>query len=275
MIRRPPRSTLFPYTTLFRSQHSVDDLGADVLGLFLLDYLGLVHLALPLNQLRGQLLDPHGERVRRRDVHGQVAGQCLEVLGAGHEVRFAIELDQHTDLAVVMQVGADQPFGRFASRALVGLGRAFLAQQVDRLLHVAARLLERALAVHHPRTGAGAQLGHELRRNVFHRRHPLTPHKIAALAPYGRERAAVGYPTVGGAGVLAFAPAARFGRRRRLLGLEPGRDRLGLGPPLAAGRPLLLFFPRPPPPPRLPGGPPPPAPSRPLPRRRPPAPPPP
>src|SRR3712207_7425352 len=26
MIRRPPRSTLFPYTTLFRSQHVADDL---------------------------------------------------------------------------------------------------------------------------------------------------------------------------------------------------------------------------------------------------------
>src|SRR3712207_7016650 len=25
MIRRPPRSTLFPYTTLFRSQHQGDD----------------------------------------------------------------------------------------------------------------------------------------------------------------------------------------------------------------------------------------------------------
>src|SRR3712207_7685169 len=24
MIRRPPRSTLFPYTTLFRSQHEID-----------------------------------------------------------------------------------------------------------------------------------------------------------------------------------------------------------------------------------------------------------
>src|SRR2546421_9205281 len=24
MIRRPPRSTLFPYTTLFRSQHKID-----------------------------------------------------------------------------------------------------------------------------------------------------------------------------------------------------------------------------------------------------------
>src|SRR3712207_7441488 len=27
MIRRPPRSTLFPYTTLFRSRHGVDEPG--------------------------------------------------------------------------------------------------------------------------------------------------------------------------------------------------------------------------------------------------------
>src|SRR5256884_7112294 len=29
MIRRPPRSTLFPYTTLFRSRHEADRAGAD------------------------------------------------------------------------------------------------------------------------------------------------------------------------------------------------------------------------------------------------------
>src|SRR2546425_7282824 len=29
MIRRPPRSTLFPYTTLFRSHAGCDDQGAD------------------------------------------------------------------------------------------------------------------------------------------------------------------------------------------------------------------------------------------------------
>src|SRR5258708_21759172 len=28
MIRRPPRSTLFPYTTLFRSHHKLSDIGA-------------------------------------------------------------------------------------------------------------------------------------------------------------------------------------------------------------------------------------------------------
>src|SRR3712207_8973607 len=32
MIRRPPRSTLFPYTTLFRSDQSVKDVGRAVAG---------------------------------------------------------------------------------------------------------------------------------------------------------------------------------------------------------------------------------------------------
>src|SRR3712207_7403957 len=33
MIRRPPRSTLFPYTTLFRSRHQVADENFDGFGL--------------------------------------------------------------------------------------------------------------------------------------------------------------------------------------------------------------------------------------------------
>src|SRR5258707_7134266 len=33
MIRRPPRSTLFPYTTLFRSQRRVAGAAADIVGI--------------------------------------------------------------------------------------------------------------------------------------------------------------------------------------------------------------------------------------------------
>src|SRR2546429_2672189 len=36
MIRRPPRSTLFPYTTLFRSLHAVGDLSQTQLRVFLM-----------------------------------------------------------------------------------------------------------------------------------------------------------------------------------------------------------------------------------------------
>src|SRR2546427_2447711 len=51
MIRRPPRSTLFPYTTLFRSQHANP---------------GSIH--------------PHRRRSRRR---AQALGQGGELLGVG------------------------------------------------------------------------------------------------------------------------------------------------------------------------------------------------
>src|SRR3712207_8119414 len=36
MIRRPPRSTLFPYTTLFRSRRLVNDAGEDINELMML-----------------------------------------------------------------------------------------------------------------------------------------------------------------------------------------------------------------------------------------------
>src|SRR5260370_32796119 len=39
MIRRPPRSTLFPYTTLFRSKHLAHNLG----NLLLLGKIGVFH----------------------------------------------------------------------------------------------------------------------------------------------------------------------------------------------------------------------------------------
>src|SRR3712207_7911921 len=58
MIRRPPRSTLFPYTTLFRSRSLDPDLGAA---------LPLVLAVVPLHQIRlgrsgqpGELGGPRG-----------------------------------------------------------------------------------------------------------------------------------------------------------------------------------------------------------------------
>src|SRR2546422_1563173 len=66
MIRRPPRSTLFPYTTLFRSPATAGVVGAH-------DPLHLLHHHLVARQHRGQLV--------RRDE----AGEVVESLG--HRVR--------------------------------------------------------------------------------------------------------------------------------------------------------------------------------------------
>src|SRR3712207_7258413 len=64
MIRRPPRSTLFPYTTLFRSDpHRLPDAGRAVVP-------DRVRLALPvllaawLAQVRGAVLGPHDDGLR-------------------------------------------------------------------------------------------------------------------------------------------------------------------------------------------------------------------
>src|SRR2546427_10323678 len=50
MIRRPPRSTLFPYTTLFRSALSGEHLGVADLRLHVL--LALAHFTVPAERLR-------------------------------------------------------------------------------------------------------------------------------------------------------------------------------------------------------------------------------
>src|SRR3712207_7698448 len=66
MIRRPPRSTLFPYTTLFRSlRHSVVGVGSPLrpteqLGMNRQPVLGLVDVRTEALQLGGQRSQPVG-----------------------------------------------------------------------------------------------------------------------------------------------------------------------------------------------------------------------
>src|SRR5438105_11730301 len=69
----------------------------------------------------------------------------------------------------------DQAFGGGTAGPLPRLGHALLAQETLRSLEVAARLLEGALAVHHPRTCLVAELLDELRRDLSHRAAPPSP----------------------------------------------------------------------------------------------------
>src|SRR3712207_7009422 len=59
MIRRPPRSTLFPYTTLFRSRREEDGVTVLAVDPVVLHQVGVDHHALRVLQLEEVLDRPH------------------------------------------------------------------------------------------------------------------------------------------------------------------------------------------------------------------------
>ena len=46
-------------------------------------------------------------RIGRGHLHGEVFHQLLEIVGAGHEVGLAVDLDQHAELRAGVNVAAD------------------------------------------------------------------------------------------------------------------------------------------------------------------------
>ena len=88
--------------------------------------------------------------------------EALELLIAGDEVGFGIHFHQRA--GALPHGDADQAFGGGAAGLLGGLGNALLAQPVDGGFHVAARFVQRGLAVHHACAGLVAQVLHHARR---------------------------------------------------------------------------------------------------------------
>ncbi len=125
---------------------------------------GLLAVDLPLlgQDLRGDFVALHEPGLGGGDVHGQVVGQLLELIGAGHEVGLAVDLHQHPDLAPGVDVAGDGAFvGGAPGLALRG-GHPFLPQPGHGLPHVAAALGQRLLAVHPTGSRLLAQLLHLL-----------------------------------------------------------------------------------------------------------------
>src|SRR5690606_24043137 len=111
-------------------QTALDDLVGDGLGVALLERLLAERRALGGDDVLGHALAAHARRVRYRYVHGQVLGQLAEGVGAGHQVGLAVDLHERGELAVVGDVRAHDALRGLASRLLVGLGDAALAQQL-------------------------------------------------------------------------------------------------------------------------------------------------
>src|SRR5688572_5761467 len=139
------------------AQLALGDLAANLLGL--VGGLLLEHAQLGLlGVLRDVLL---GDVLRRRgggDVQRDVAGERREVVVARDEVRVAVDLDQHADLVVGVDVGLHGALGRLAAAHLERLVAEAHPQELGGRVDVAAGLLERLLAVHHARARAVAEL---------------------------------------------------------------------------------------------------------------------
>src|SRR5918994_1465593 len=139
------------------AQLALGDLRADVLrlvGRLLLEDAQLGLLVVLGDLLLGDVLD----RRRRGDVEGELSREGDEVLVARDEVGVAVDLDEHADLAVAVDVGLDRALGGLAAAHLQGLVAQADAEQLDGLIDVAVGLLERVLAVHHAGAGPVAQL---------------------------------------------------------------------------------------------------------------------
>src|SRR5215213_6133746 len=129
---------------------ALDDFLSDLLGLAHLRDLLLDHLPLFLEGAGQDVLRRDAHRPHGRDMQRHVAGELLELGRARHEVRLAVDLDEHADAPVEVHVGLDETLGRRPSTLFRGEGLAPLPQDLAGALNVAVRLLQRALHVHHP-----------------------------------------------------------------------------------------------------------------------------
>src|SRR5712664_1850053 len=145
-----------------------DDLLQHRLRLALLEQLRAVDALLLREDALGNVFTAQPARIAPGDLHGDVLHQRLELLVAGREVRLAVDLDQHADLAAQVDVRPHRALCGAAAGLLPRRGQALLPQPGDRLLDVAARLQQGLLAVHHPRAGLLAQVLHHRRCHFRH-----------------------------------------------------------------------------------------------------------
>ena len=84
--------------------------------------------------------------------------EVLELVGLGDEVGLAVDFDERAGHALGADVAVHDAFGGNAALLLGGGGKALLAQEVNRLFHIAIGGGERLFAIHHARAGTAAEL---------------------------------------------------------------------------------------------------------------------
>src|SRR5829696_3235924 len=147
---------------------ALDDLLADLGGLRRDGLIGGQLGPLGRELFRRDRIHAHPARREARDLDREVPDKLLELLRPGDEVRLAIDLDEHADAAAGVDVAGDEAFAGLSTGLLGRCGETPLAQQRDRLVDVAAGLLEGTLAVHHAGAGALAKVPDRVRGDRGH-----------------------------------------------------------------------------------------------------------
>src|SRR5439155_9267065 len=160
-------------------------------------------------QLQPLLLERR-ERVRavcvQRTQH--LLTECLELAGLGDRLALAADADDRAD--AVADDGADEPLGRGTLGPLAGLREASLAEDPLRLGNVAARLDERALALHHAGAGLVAELLDERCGNLLlPGAHALSPPSTPSATATGSAAGSSVSASASGSG--SASPAASAG----------------------------------------------------------------
>src|SRR5205085_534340 len=101
---------------------------------------------------------------------------------ASHEIGLAVDLDEDADAAARVDVAADQALARLSAGLPARGGHAPLAQDLGRLLDIAVGLGQGALAVHHPRARALAEIADHLGGDLGHADQRLDSGPDAAAA---------------------------------------------------------------------------------------------
>ena len=119
-----------------------------------------------LEIFRGDVFLADELRIAGRNVHGDVVHQFLEVVGAGDEIALAVNFHQHANLASGVDVAGHRAFAGHAGRLLRRHRNTLLAQNDDRLFHVALGFGQGLFAIHHWRSGLFPELFHLRCRNI-------------------------------------------------------------------------------------------------------------
>ena len=99
-------------------------------------------------------------------MHRDVVAEALEVIGAGNEIAFAIDFDEHADFTAGVNVVADHAFASGALGLLLRGGLALFAQNVDGLLDITLRFDQCFAAGGKAGAGALAELLYKCGRYV-------------------------------------------------------------------------------------------------------------